>query len=51
MTLSTRQQQKLYKAAKDRINHLLGGASYKDLNPRYYDVAFDYISEWEYVEA
>lgn len=24
MTLSTRQQQKLYKAAKDRINHLLG---------------------------
>lgn len=78
MTLSTRQQQKLYKAAKDRINHLLGGAhsseykenaksyfinlwnglkalygcaSYKDLNPKYYDVAFDYISEWEYVET
>ena len=78
MTLSTRQQQKLYKAAKDRINHLLGGAhsseykenaksyfinlwnglkalygcaSYKDLNPRYYEVAFDYISEWEYIEA
>lgn len=78
MTLSTRQQQKLYKATKDRINHLLGGAhspeykenaksyfinlwnglktlygcaSYKDLNPKYYDVAFDYISEWEYVEA
>lgn len=78
MTLSTRQQQKLYKAAKDRINHLLGGAhsreyklnaksyfinlwnglkelygcaSYKDLNPIYYDKAFDYISEWEYVEA
>lgn len=78
MTLSTRQQQKLYKAAKDRINHLLGGAhsreykknaksyfinlwnglkelygcaSYKDLNPRHYDVAFDYISEWEYIKA
>lgn len=78
MTLTTRQQQKLYKAAKDRINHLLGGAhsreyklnaksyfinlwnglkelygcaSYKDLNPIYYDKAFDYISEWEYVEA
>lgn len=78
MTLSTRQQQKLYKAAKDRINHLLGGAhspeykenaksyfinlwnglkalygcaSYKDLNPKYYDVAFDYISAWEYVEV
>ncbi|WP_099467804.1 phage antirepressor N-terminal domain-containing protein [Konateibacter massiliensis] len=79
MTLSTRQQQKLYKAAKDRINHLLGGAhsreykanaksyfinlwnglksrfecgsSYKDLNPVYYNEAFDFISEWEYVEG
>lgn len=78
MTLSTRQQQRLYKAAKDRINHLLGGAhsteykenaksyfinlwnglkslyecgSYKDLNPKYYDEALDYISTWEYVEA
>lgn len=78
MTLSTRQQQKLYKAAKDRINQLLGGAhspeykeksksyfinlwndfkekystgSYKDLNPKYYEEAFDFISEWEYVEA
>ena len=78
MTLSTRQQQKLYKAAKDRINVLLGGAhsegykenarsyfinlwnnfkekyscgSYKDLNPRYYDEAFDFIAGWEYVEA
>lgn len=77
MTLSTRQQQKLYKAAKDRINFLLGGAhskeykyksksyfinlwndfkekyscgSYKDLNPKYYDIAFDYISEWKYIE-
>ena len=78
MTLSTRQQQKLYHAAKDRINHLLGGAhsreyklnsksyfinlwnslkelygcaSYKDLNPIYYDKAFDFISEWEYIET
>lgn len=78
MTLSTRQQQKLNKAAKDRINHLLGGAhsreyklnaksyfinlwndlkdlygcaSYRDLNPIYYDKAFDFISEWEYTEA
>lgn len=78
MTLTTRQQQRIYKAAKDRINHLLGGAhspeykenaksyfinlwnglkalygctSYKDLNPKYYDVAFDYISAWEYVEV
>ncbi len=78
MTLSTRQQQKLYKAAKDRINHLLGGAhsqkykenaksyfinlwnnlksyfhcggSYKDLNPKYFDRALDYISTWRYVE-
>lgn len=78
MTLSTRQQQKLYHAAKDRIKHLLGGAhsreyklnsksyfinlwnslkelygcaSYKDLNPIYYDKAFDFISEWEYIET
>lgn len=76
MTLSTRQQQKLYQAAKDRINILLGGAhsvhykenarsyfinlwnnfkeryscgSYKDLNPRYYNEAFGFISAWEYV--
>lgn len=78
MTLSTKQQQKLYKAAKDRINHLLGGAhspkykenaksyfinlwnglkslygcaSYKDLNPKYYDAAFDYISTWIYMQV
>ena len=25
LTLSTRQQQKIYKVAKDRVNHLLGG--------------------------
>lgn len=77
MTLSTRQQQKLYKTAKDRINKLLDGAhgtkykcysksyfinmwnelkekfgcsSYKDLNPMYYNEAFDFISEWEYTE-
>lgn len=77
MTLSTRQQQKLYKAAKDRINKLLDGAhgtkykcyskryfinmwnelkekfgcsSYKDLNPMYYNEAFDFIAEWEYIE-
>lgn len=76
MTLSTRQQQNLYKAAKDRINYLLGGAhsagykkeaksyfinlwnglkaiygcaSYKDLNPRHYDSAMEYICSWEYV--
>ena len=77
MTLFTRQQQKLYKAAKDRINKLLDGAhgtkykcysksyfinmwnelkekfgcsSYKDLNPMYYNEAFDFIAEWEYIE-
>jgi hypothetical protein len=75
MTLSTRQQQKIYKAGKDRIGALLGGAhsmeykenaksyfinmwnglkalygcaSYRDLNPKYFDVAFDYVSEWKY---
>lgn len=77
MTLSTRQQQKLYKAAKDRINKLLDGAhshrykcysksyfinmwnelkekfgcsSYKDLNPLFYNEAFDFIAEWVYTE-
>lgn len=77
MTLSTRQQQKLYKAVKDRIDKLLDGAhgtkykcysksyfinmwnelkerfgcsSYKDLNPMYYNEAFDFIAEWEYTE-
>lgn len=76
MTVTVRQQQNLYKAAKDRVNYLLGGAhserykkfsrsyfinlwnnfkaeygcsSYKDLNPKYYDEAFRYISSWRYV--
>ena len=75
MTLSTRQQQRIYKAGKDRISVLLGGAhsieykesaksyfinmwnglkalygcaSYRDLNPKYFDVAFDYVSQWKY---
>lgn len=30
MTLTTRQQQRIYKAAKDRINNLLGGAHSKE---------------------
>lgn len=78
MTVSTKQQAKLNAAAKDRVNHLLGGAhserykkfsrcyfinlwnnfkhefgcaSYKDLNPKYYDDAFRYISSWRYVEG
>lgn len=39
MTLSTRQQQKLYHAAKDRVNFLLGGANsieYKQNARRYF---------------
>ena len=78
LTLSTRQQQKIFHAAKDRINLLLGGAhsqyyksksktyfinlwndlkkefecaSYKDLNPRYFGVAIDFISEWAYKDV
>lgn len=38
-TINTRQQQKLYATAKDRINHLLGGAhskSYKDNGKSYF---------------
>lgn len=30
MTLTTRQQQRIYRVAKDRINHLLGGAHSKE---------------------
>lgn len=30
LALSTRQQQKIYKVAKDRVNHLLGGAHSKE---------------------
>lgn len=39
MTLTTRQQQRIYKAVKDRINHLLGGAhsrEYKDNSKSYF---------------
>ena len=39
MTLSTRQQQQMYKAAKDRINHLLNGAhsiEYKKKSKSYF---------------
>lgn len=39
MTLTTRQQQRIYQAAKDRINHLLGGAhskEYKDNSKSYF---------------
>lgn len=77
MTLSTSQQGKLNKEAKDRVNFLLGGAgseeymqhsrsyfinlwndlkekyecaSYKDLNPKYFDEAMDFIRQWEYFD-
>lgn len=39
MTLATRQQQRIYNAAKDRINHLLGGAHskiYKENSKSYF---------------
>lgn len=38
MTLSTRQQQRIYKAAKDRVNHLLNGAHSEEykMNSRSY---------------
>lgn len=48
MTLSTRQQQKLYKAAKDKINHLLGGAH----SPEYKENAKSYfINLWNDLKA
>lgn len=78
MTLTTRQQQRIYKAAKNRINYLLGGAhskeykdnsksyfinlwnglkskfwcgaSYKDLNPIYFEDALKFINSWYYEE-
>lgn len=77
MTISTRQQAKILKAARNRVNYLLGGAhsdgykrmgrtylanlwnnfkedlqcgsSYKDLNPKDFNKALDYINEWEYI--
>lgn len=77
MTIGTRQQEKILKAARERVNYLLGGAhsdiykkigrtylsnlwnnfksslhcgsSYKDLNPKDFNKALDFISEWEYV--
>lgn len=79
MTISTRQQEKILKAARNRVNFLLGGAhsdnykrmgrtylsnlwnnfkqdlhcgsSYKDLNPKDFDKALDYIGTWRYQEA
>lgn len=79
MTISTRQQEKILKAGRNRVNELLGGAhsdryrrmgrtylsnlwnnfkddlhcgsSYKDLNPKDFDKALDYIGTWRYHEV
>ena len=79
MTISTRQQEKILKAGKNRVNELLGGAhseeykrmgriylanlwnnfkedlhcgsSYKDLNPKDFDKALDYIGTLQYQEV
>lgn len=79
MTISTRQQEKILKAGRNRVNELLGGAhseeykrmgrtylanlwnnfkedlhcgsSYKDLNPKDFDKALDYIGAWRYQEV
>lgn len=76
MTISTRQQEKILRAGRNRVNELLGGAhseryrqmgriylanlwnnfkedlhcgsSYKDLNPKDFNKAIDYINSWEY---
>ena len=78
MTLSTRQQEKILRAGRERVNLLLGGAhsteykkkartylanlwnnlkadlhcgsSYKDLNPKDFNIALDYIGSWEYID-
>ena len=78
MTISTRQQEKILKAGRNRVNSLLGGAhseeykrmgriylanlwnnfkedlhcgsSYKDLNPKDFNKALDYIDSWRYHE-
>ncbi len=79
MTISTRQQEKILRAGRNRVNQLLGGAhseeykrmgrvylanlwnnfkedlhcgsSYKDLNPKDFNKALDYIGTWRYREA
>lgn len=79
MTISTRQQEKILKAGRNRVNLLLGGAhseeykrmgriylanlwnnfkeelhcgsSYKDLNPKDFDKALDYIDAWRYQDV
>ena len=38
----------LWGGLKERFNC---GSRWQDLNPKYYNEAFDYVSEWEYVEA
>lgn len=38
----------LWNGLKERFNC---GSRWQDLNPKYYNEAFDYVSEWEYVEV
>ena len=38
----------LWGGLKEKFNC---GSRWQDLNPKYYNEAFDYVSEWEYVEA
>lgn len=38
----------LWNGLKERFNC---GSRWQDLNPKYYNEAFDYISGWEYIEA
>ena len=38
----------LWGGLKERFNC---GSRWQDLNPKYYNEAFDYVSAWEYVEA
>lgn len=34
----------------NELKKRFGCSSYKDLNPMYYNEAFDFIAEWEYTE-
>lgn len=38
----------LWNGLKERFNC---GSRWQDLNPKYYNEAFDYVSEWDYTEA
>lgn len=38
----------LWNGLKERFNC---GSRWQDLNPKHYNEAFDYVSEWDYIEA